>query len=175
MGNNTAIGPEDMTPQHGDRSDRAITEGVATNDVEMRRDNGAKAKVPTGDESNKKSDTLREKNKESESVNPDLTFQTQVSGGDKSKGKPDGVSASPLHGANVQGRTDEGESGGGAYPNPHTGRKPKWGGFLGHGGQTNIGYHGSGQAGRDGAPSPNSTTRGHDDYSVPGKTGGKPS
>ena len=30
-----------------------------------------------------------------------------------------------------------GESGGGPYPNPHTGKAPK-DGFLGHGGQTEI-------------------------------------
>lgn len=30
-----------------------------------------------------------------------------------------------------------GESGGGAYPNPHTGKKPK-DGFMGHGGQTEL-------------------------------------
>lgn len=103
----------------------------------------------------------------------DRQFPTQVSGGDENKGKPDGVSASPNNGANVQGKSDAGESGGGAYPNPHTGKKPTWGGFLGHGGQTNIGYHGSGQAGQDGKASPNSTTRGHDDYSDQGDPDGK--
>ncbi|WP_116090633.1 hypothetical protein [Sphingomonas crusticola] len=41
-----------------------------------------------------------------------------------------------LGGAN-QGRSGGGESGGGAYPNPHTGKKPK-DGFMGHGGQTEI-------------------------------------
>jgi hypothetical protein len=35
------------------------------------------------------------------------------------------------------GREGAGESGGGAYPNPHAGKKPK-DGFLGHGGQTDI-------------------------------------
>lgn len=30
-----------------------------------------------------------------------------------------------------------GDGGGGAYPNPHTGKKPK-NGFMGHGGQTEI-------------------------------------
>ena len=40
----------------------------------------------------------------------------------------------------------EGESGGGAYPNPHSGKDPK-GGFSDHGGQTEIGYHGSGPLG----------------------------
>jgi len=35
------------------------------------------------------------------------------------------------------GSTGAGESGGGPYPNPHTGKKPK-DGPLGHGGQTDI-------------------------------------
>jgi len=35
------------------------------------------------------------------------------------------------------GRTGGGESGGGAYPNPHHDRKPR-SDFLGHGGQTEI-------------------------------------
>ena len=42
-----------------------------------------------------------------------------------------------------------GESQGGAYPNPHSGKKPKSGGFMGHGGQTEMAYHGSGQLGED--------------------------
>lgn len=40
-----------------------------------------------------------------------------------------------------------GDSGGGAYPNPHTGKKPEGGGFVGHGGQTEMEYHGKGQLG----------------------------
>jgi hypothetical protein len=40
-----------------------------------------------------------------------------------------------------------GDSGGGAYPNPHTGKDGKGGGFMGHGGQTEMEYHGSGQLG----------------------------
>ena len=35
------------------------------------------------------------------------------------------------------GRTDGGESGGGPYPNPQSGKTPQ-GGFLGHGGQTDL-------------------------------------
>ncbi|MDO6415831.1 hypothetical protein Q4F19_15675 [Sphingomonas sp. BIUV-7] len=35
------------------------------------------------------------------------------------------------------GREGAGDSGGGAYPNPHTGKKPE-AGFFGHGGQTEI-------------------------------------
>ena len=40
-----------------------------------------------------------------------------------------------------------GQSGGGAYPNPHSGKKAKGGGFFGHGGQTDMDYHGTGQLG----------------------------
>lgn len=40
------------------------------------------------------------------------------------------------------GRGGAGESGGGAYPNPHSGKKPAKGGFLGSGGQTGMAYHG---------------------------------
>ncbi|MFZ5708020.1 MAG: hypothetical protein ACOY5R_22400 [Pseudomonadota bacterium] len=49
------------------------------------------------------------------------------------------------------GRAPAGESGGGAYPNPHRGKTPKNspGDFMGHGGQTVIGYHGAGQLGEN--------------------------
>lgn len=51
-----------------------------------------------------------------------------------------------------------GESGGGAYPNPWSGkprkRKP-FGSFLGHGGQSHINYEGS--------KNPNATTEKEDD------------
>ena len=40
-----------------------------------------------------------------------------------------------------------GQSGGGAYPNPHSGKKAKSDGFFGHGGQTDMEYHGTGQLG----------------------------
>lgn len=50
---------------------------------------------------------------------------------------------------NPAGRSGGGESGGGAYPNPHSGRKPAKGGFTGRGGQTGTGYHGSGRLGED--------------------------
>ena len=40
-----------------------------------------------------------------------------------------------------------GESQGDEFPNANTGKKPKQGTFLGHGGQTEMGYHGSGQLG----------------------------
>lgn len=63
-----------------------------------------------------------------------------------SKQKNDGV--------NSQGAGDgktSGESGGGAYPNPHDAsgddRDPPGAGLMGHGGQSEIGYHGPGQLG----------------------------
>ena len=49
--------------------------------------------------------------------------------------------------ANMGGREGGGDSGGGAYPNPHTGKTAKNEGFMAHGGQTGMGYHGSGQLG----------------------------
>jgi hypothetical protein len=43
-----------------------------------------------------------------------------------------------------------GESGGGAYPNPHTGKQSgKIDGFQGHGGQSDMEYHGTGRLGGD--------------------------
>ena len=44
----------------------------------------------------------------------------------------------------------KGESQGGAYPNPHTGKEAGQSGidgFMGHGGQSEMGYHGPGQLG----------------------------
>ena len=48
----------------------------------------------------------------------------------------------------IKGRSGGGESGGGAYPNPHTGKDE--GGadsYMGHGGQTDMAYHGKGRLG----------------------------
>jgi len=63
----------------------------------------------------------------------------QAAGGDGAKGRRDGVQDTP---AKHQG----GESGGGAYPNPQTDKEDAGenSGFLGHGGQTEIDYSGSG-------------------------------
>lgn len=44
---------------------------------------------------------------------------------------------------NAPAKDEGGESAGGSYPNPHTGKKPG-GGFMGHGGQTEIDYSGTG-------------------------------
>lgn len=88
--------------------------------------------------------------------------ETPVSGGGARKGAPDGVSQAPVDGdaANpgVSGRSSGGESGGGAYPNPQSGKAPTNSGFMGHGGQTEIGYHGGGQAGEQGGDAPNAAT-----------------
>jgi hypothetical protein len=55
-----------------------------------------------------------------------------------------------------------GESGGGAYPNPHSGKAPDRGGYMGHGGQSDMAYHGTGQLGGKvarGRHSPNAPAR----------------
>lgn len=51
--------------------------------------------------------------------------------------------------AHSGGLPNVGESGGGAYPNPHSGKDggKAGGGFLEHGGQSNQGYYGKGQLG----------------------------
>ncbi|MFC7498511.1 hypothetical protein ACFQRC_04670 [Enterovirga sp. GCM10030262] len=49
----------------------------------------------------------------------------------------------------LHGEGGAGESGGGAYPNPHKGRKPSQGGYMGHGGQSDMAYHGHGRLGED--------------------------
>ena len=71
-------------------------------------------------------------------------FPTQAVPADPHEGVPDGTSdPSPT------GRGGAGESGGGAYPNPHTGKseEAREEGFGKHGGQTVMGYHGSQQLG----------------------------
>ncbi|MFN3388169.1 MAG: hypothetical protein ACK40O_04510 [Allosphingosinicella sp.] len=49
----------------------------------------------------------------------------------------------------MAGRGGGGQSGGGAYPNPHSGKEGGKDGYMGHGGQTEMPYHGKGQLGRD--------------------------
>jgi hypothetical protein len=85
-------------------------------------------------------------------------IETPVSGGGAHKGEADGVSGTPGGPEGVvQGRRGGSESAGGAYPNPQTGKTPSNSGFMGHGGQTEIGYHGGGQAG-EGGDAPNAAT-----------------
>ena len=95
-----------------------------------------------------------------------------VSGNPESKGAPDGVSGSPGGDTDrtIDGRKGGGESEGGAYPNPHSGKKPEGGGFMGHGGQTEMDYHGGGQGGDDGS-APNAVTGSRGDGEVDGSSG----
>jgi len=58
------------------------------------------------------------------------------------KSKPGPVSGE-VSGAFASGGESQGED----FPNANAGKKPKQGGFFGHGGQTEAGYHGSGQLG----------------------------
>lgn len=61
------------------------------------------------------------------------------------RGRDDGVSQT-----RTNGRSDPGESGGGAYPNPWRGnRKGDFGTWNGHGGQSKMAYHGAGQLGEE--------------------------
>lgn len=82
--------------------------------------------------------------------------ETPISGGGPAQGEPDGVSRAP-DGGNGGGRDAGGESGGGGYDNPHAGKESTNGGFMGHGGQTEIGYHGGRQAGEQGGDAPTAT------------------
>lgn len=75
----------------------------------------------------------------------------QASGQDGLKGAPDGVAESDTHG-----KSGGGESAGGAYPNPHSGKEGK--SSPSHGGQTDITYHGGGQPDGDGE-APNAATQ----------------
>jgi hypothetical protein len=49
----------------------------------------------------------------------------------------------------MQGRSGSGESGGGAYPDPHQGKDGGSDGYMGHGGQSEMPYHGKGQLGEE--------------------------
>jgi hypothetical protein len=64
--------------------------------------------------------------------------------GDLSRGDPDKKER-------FNGLSGGGQDGGGAYPNPHTGKEGGGNkeGFMGHGGQTEMAYHGTGQLGED--------------------------
>ncbi|TFI56792.1 hypothetical protein E2493_18340 [Sphingomonas parva] len=62
--------------------------------------------------------------------------------GDVARGDPDKQES-------FNGSTGGGQAGGGAYPNPHSGKEGTSDGFMGHGGQTEMPYHGTGQLGED--------------------------
>jgi hypothetical protein len=55
--------------------------------------------------------------------------------------------AKPVSGETKGAMASGGESAGAGYPNANAGKKPKQAGLQGHGGQTEMGYHGSGQLG----------------------------
>lgn len=90
--------------------------------------------------------------------------------GDKQAMQADGAGTTPHPAddngevASRRGPDQKGESQGGAYPNPHSGKGGSADGpdrFMGHGGQTNIDYHGSGQLGDERTgDQPNAATRG---------------
>ena len=63
--------------------------------------------------------------------------------GDLARGNPDKQEK-------FNGSMGGGQAGGGAYPNPHTGKEGGGNdGYMGHGGQTEMPYHGTGQLGED--------------------------
>ena len=74
---------------------------------------------------------------------------------DKQPMQADGDGTKPDGGPEIASRRGgAGESGGGAYPNPHSGKpgaKHGPGSFLGHGGQSEIAY--------TGGPNPNATAK----------------
>jgi hypothetical protein len=64
------------------------------------------------------------------------------------------------NGKESAGRNGGGDSAGGSYPNPHSGKKPRNGGFMGHGGQSEMAYHGHSQLGdKDLGSNPNSPAK----------------
>jgi hypothetical protein len=79
--------------------------------------------------------------------------QSWGAAGDLSRGDPDKQEK-------FNGSTGGGQAGGGAYPNPHTGKEGGGkDGYMGHGGQTEMPYHGTGRLGEeDVGGNPNSGT-----------------
>ena len=71
--------------------------------------------------------------------------------GDLARGDPEEIEK-------LNGRLGGGDSGGGAYPNPHSGKEGGGNeGYMGHGGQTEMPYHGTNKLGEDDlGPNPNS-------------------
>lgn len=81
----------------------------------------------------------------------------------KTPGKEEREARERVVSATSAGQKDGGQSGGGPYPNPHTGKKggDSGGGYSDHGGSTEMPYHGTGQLGEQKTgKNPNSPTRG---------------
>lgn len=77
---------------------------------------------------------------------PETTHQTQAMPHDGNPGAPDGVNTQ------AQFNATDGSDAGAPYPNAHTGksdaeREDMGNTVMGHGGQSSIGYHGSGRLG----------------------------
>lgn len=70
----------------------------------------------------------------------------QASGDGKSRGNSDEVGDTETHG-----KKGGSESNGGGYPNPHRGKEPEENSetIMGHGGQSKMAYHGTGQLGEE--------------------------
>ena len=82
--------------------------------------------------------------------------RSQGQAGDLARGDPEAREK-------YNGREGGGDSAGGAYPNPHSGKEGSNDGFMGHGGQTGMGYHGKGQLGDETVEgNENSPARGDD-------------
>lgn len=59
-----------------------------------------------------------------------------------------GSEADAEQGGGLPGTTGAGDGNGGTYPNPHDGDAPT-DGIMGHGGQSDIAYHSTGQLGHE--------------------------
>jgi hypothetical protein len=82
-------------------------------------------------------------NKETPNRHTDSADNAQSWGqsGDLARGDPEEIEK-------LNGRLGGGDSGGGAYPNPHSGKEGgDREGYMGSGGQTEMPYHGTGQLG----------------------------
>jgi hypothetical protein len=84
-------------------------------------------------------------NKETPNRDTDSADNAQSWGqsGDLARGDPEAMEK-------LNGRLGGGDSGGGAYPNPHSGKEGgKREGYMGSGGQTEMPYYGTGQLGEE--------------------------
>jgi hypothetical protein len=91
--------------------------------------------------------SLEMNEKEAESAAAGGKVPMPASGQSSPKLRPDGVSDVGTHG-----RSKGGDSGGGAYPNPHTGKEERGDSGDFGGGQSEQGYYGGGQLNGEEAP-----------------------